>query len=182
MLSLWYFFCHTTGLDRLAVCLKILPPTLKGAPGPIHRQEITHVPFQDQHLPGSEIVERPSPAHHVLKLLVGQTLIEHRQVIAEIQERLHRITFRQRATSNVIHITFWQADNPPPFDAQSPTEVYFLIMCKETTVESSHLPVVCRTDHQTGSRGPQHLGTHIILSVIIFHRVKDASPAERITK
>ena len=82
----------------------------------------------------------------------------------------------------MIYLTIGDAAHFLSCHSESPAEVNLLIMGKETTVESSLLPVVSRTDHQTGSRGPQHLGTHIILSVVIFHRVKDASPAERITK
>ena len=181
MLSLWYFFCHTTGLDRLAVCLKILPPTLEGAPGPIHRQEITHVPFQEQHLPGSEIVERPSPAHHVLKLLVGQTLIEHRQVIAEIQESLHRITLRQRTASHMIRLTVRQAHDATPHDSQSPAEVYLLIMGEEAGIQSSCLPIILRPNHQGSTRCPENISGRIILAIVRLHRLKDTTSTEGVT-
>ena len=81
------------------VFLKLRQPVLESFACTIDGPEIAKVAVQDQRLPCSQIVEEPSPAHDLAQLLVGQALVEHRQVIAEIEEGLAWISLWQRSSA-----------------------------------------------------------------------------------
>src|SRR5574344_59665 len=115
-----------------------------------------------------------------MQLAVGQTLVEHCQIIAEVEKRLHRITLRQCSSSHVIHLAPGQAVYLAPGYCQSPTEVYLLVVGKEPCVESAMLPVVGSTYEECGSRGPQYLYRRVVLSLVLLHRVEYSSAAEGI--
>ena len=91
-----------------------------------------------------------------------------------------RIGLRQGAATYMIHLTVGQAVHLSASLSQSPTEVYLLIMCEETSVKTANLPIVVAPDHETGTRSPKHLCGSIILSVVLFHRIKYPASAERI--
>ena len=177
-LLLWYFVGHTTRLNRLTVGLEILAPLLESMTGTIDSLEITHISIQYQRFPCSQIVQPPAPAHHRLQILIRQTLIEHRQVIAEVQECLHRIALRQCSATYMIHITIWHTDDSSSTDSQSPTEVYLLIMRKKPSVESTGLPIVLRANQQCSASRPMAVRLIIILPVITLHRFKNTASTE----
>ena len=55
-------------------------------------------------------------------------------------------------------------------------------MGKEAAIQSACLPVILGTDHHAGTRSPEHFLLVIILPVVAFHGLEDASPAERIAE
>ena len=81
----------SAGLNLLAVGLEIIAPPLEGMAGTVDGAEISPAVFQQQYLPGSKIVKKPAPAHDMMQFVVGQTFVKHRQVIAKVEERLHRV-------------------------------------------------------------------------------------------
>ena len=82
----------------------------------------------------------------------------------------------------MIHITLRQTHNSPSHNPQTPTEIYLLVMCKESSVESSCLPVVFCTYHQCSTCGPENICSIVILTIILFYRLEDTSPTERIAE
>ena len=122
-----------------------------------------------------------TPAHHAAKLFLWQILVEHGQIVAEIEKRFPRITLLQRGAPNVPHLALRDAHNASAASAQAPAEVNFFLMGKEAAVESARCTPVFSANHQSRPCGPQHVGDVVILPFIVFNVGKDASAAVRIT-
>lgn len=58
-------------LYALAVWQKVLLPFVEGTTGAIDGLEVADVTIQDERLPRSEIVEKPTPPHNVVQFFVG---------------------------------------------------------------------------------------------------------------
>ena len=52
---------------------------------------------------GCQIVEHESPTHDPPQVLIGEVLINHQQVVAEVQERFVRTLYMQRTSAYVIN-------------------------------------------------------------------------------
>ena len=81
----------------------------------------------------------------------------------------------------MINLTVWKDINLTSTDIQPPAQINLLIMCEETTVQSSSIPIVAPTNHQTSPRCPQDFRRLIILSHIFLYGIEDTSTTERIT-
>ena len=171
----------SAGLNCFTVFCKILTPTAEGMACTINSQELADITVKQERLPCSHIVKHPTYQHHLVKLFIGQTFIKHGKIIAEIEEGLHGIALRERSSSHMIDVTLWQAIYLSSANTQSPTEVDFLIMRKETTVKSAHSPIVGRTNHHSSTCCPMYFLPEIILSVILFYRLEHTSATEGIT-
>ena len=88
---LWYFFLHARSLYLLTIPIEIVAPALESTTSAIDSLEVAPVAFQDKRFPCCQVVQEPAPTHDMLQFVIGQTLVEHRQVVAEIEERLHGI-------------------------------------------------------------------------------------------
>lgn len=106
---LWYIGTDTCGLNGLAVGVEFFSPTLEGSASTVDSSEVTYVTVDDKRLPGCHIVQQPAPAHHVMQLMVRQTFVEHREIVAEVKEGLHWIRLGQRAPTDMIDIALGQA-------------------------------------------------------------------------
>ena len=78
----------------------------------------------------------------------------------------------------MIDVAFWQAVKLTATNAQTPAEVYLLIVGKETTIQSAHAPIVFGTNHQRSTCCPENLRCIVILPVVILHRVEDTTATE----
>ena len=115
------------------------------------------------------------------QLCFWQILIEHRKIVAEVKEGLHRITFWQCAASNVEHPTLRHTIYLSTQVAKAPTEINFLIVSKEASVETIHTPIVGTAYHQTSTCCPHHLAHIIVLPLIFLYSFKESATTERIT-
>ena len=118
----------------------------------------------------------------MLQLAIGQAFIQHRQVVAEVQEGLHRVTLRQRAATYVVHVTIWNADDTATTNAQSPAHINLFVMGKEPGIESVYSPVIGAADEERGACGPQDIGYVVVLSVVGLDGVEDSTTTEGIAK
>ena len=89
----------TSLLDAGTIGSEVFLPMLEGPAGTIDGLEVTDVAVQDERLPSGKVVEEPAPPHHMLQFVLRQALVKHCEVIAEVEKRLHRIAFRQRAST-----------------------------------------------------------------------------------
>ena len=118
---------HLTGcfypacLYALAVFDKIFLPSLKSTSATQHGTKLAPVAVEQQRLESSNVVEPKSYAHNMTQLLLGQILVEHREVVAEIEVGLHRIALRQRSASYMIHNALRHTIYLPAKTAQTPT-------------------------------------------------------------
>ena len=80
----------------------------------------------------------------------------------------------------MINLALGDAKQLPAHHAHAPTHVDFLIVGKETAVETVDGPVVFRTDHHTGPSCPKHLVYIVVLAIVLFHRIEHPAPAVRI--
>ena len=108
----------------------------------------------EESLEGCEIIEEPSHPHHLLQLIVGQILIEHCQIVAEIEECLLRIRLWQGSAAEMIDLAFGETIYTFAHLMESPAEVNLLVVGEETPVEASRFPVVGRPYEQTSPCGP----------------------------
>ena len=169
-------------LDGLTVRVEVVAPFIESAACAQDSDEVMPVAVDDQRLQCGNVIEQPAHVHHGAELFVGQVFVEHRQVVAEVEEGLHRVALRQRAAADMVHLTFGDAHHASSSLSQSPTEVNLLVVGKEAGVECSRLPIVFGTDHQTGTRSPQHIHRIVILSVVALHGVEDTAAAQRIAE
>ena len=78
-----------------------------------------------------------------------------------------------RTVGNAIHF--------PTRNIQSPAHVNLLVMSEEARIQTANTVIVVSTYHQAGTCCPHHGRGIIILSVILFHGVKNSSSTKRIT-
>ena len=81
----------------------------------------------------------------------------------------------------MIHFALGNAIDFSTHQAQSPTEIYLLIVGEEATIQAACLPIILGTDHHAGTCGPEHFLLVIILSIVTLHGIEDAAPTERVT-
>ena len=77
------------------------------------------------------------------------------------------------------HMALRHTINLAPQIAESPTEVYLLIMCEETVVKSVNSPIVCAAYHQTGTCCPHHFAHIVVLSFVFLNRFEKSAATER---
>ena len=136
--------------------------------------------MQQEGLEGGDIVQPPTHTHHMAQFSIGQVLVKHGKIVAEIEESLPGIALWQGAASHVVDQTLGQAIKLSATGAKSPAEVYFLVMGKKASIQPVRSPIVAGANHHASARGPEHLSGHIVLAMVFFHRVKYPPPAKGI--
>ena len=115
--------------------------------------EILGVALEEE-LEGGEIVEEATGAHHTLEFCIGQVLVEHKEVVAEVEEGLARIALIEGGTSEVVCLALADADNALAHRAESPAKVNLFHVGKEAGIESPTLTPVGGSHHEGGSCAP----------------------------
>lgn len=164
---------HAIVLYAFAVVVEAMAPPLESPPCAEDGAEVAPFPIYNKCLEGCEIVEEPPPPHNAVQIAVGQVLVEHREVVAEVEEGLHRVRLRQCAATHMVDFTLREAEDALSHPVKTPAEVYLLVVGKEPSVESSGAPVIGGAYEQTGTGGPQHLLRVIVLAVVVLHRVEN---------
>ena len=85
---------HSQILNSQAIGIKLMAPCLKGSSATQYGFELADIAIEDKRLECSHIVEQATHSHHMPQLAFGQVLIEHRQIVAKVEESLHRIALR----------------------------------------------------------------------------------------
>ena len=75
----------SVALYMATVIGKLTAPLAEGMARTEHRPTIAGMPINHEHLERCHIVEQPTPHHHPTEVFVGQTLVEHGQIVAEVQ-------------------------------------------------------------------------------------------------
>ena len=171
---------HPAGLDVSTVGIEGVSPLAIGSASLDNGFEIGHVAVEDERLERSQIIEETTHAHDVGELVVGQILVEHGEVVAEVEEGFHGVALGQCAASHMIHSALRHTHNGTTQEAEPPTEVDLLVMGKEATVETAHPPIVFGPNHEAGPGGPVYLGHIVILSSVGLDRVENATATERV--
>ena len=78
----------------------------------------------------------------------------------------------------MIDVALRQTDDTAAANAQTPAEVDLLVMGEEAAVETATVPVVAGTDHEGGTRGPEHVGGVVVLPVVLLDGVEEATATE----
>ena len=81
-----------------------------------------------------EIVQHAPQTHHAGQLTVGQVLVDHQQVVAEVEERLVGALRVECAAADVEDDRLRRAAQPIAPRAESPTEVDLLLVGEEACV------------------------------------------------
>ena len=105
-------------LDSLSISIEIMFPSAEGPAGTIDGTEVAPLAIHQQRLPGSHIIDEPAPTHNATQFGIGQTLINHGEIVAEIEIVLHGILLLQRSAVTMIDIDPQQAQtisSAPPF-------------------------------------------------------------------
>lgn len=138
-----------------------MTPCFKGVTCLIDSLEIGYVTIENKCLPRCKIIEEETKSHDSFQFFIRQVLIEHGQIIAEIQERFHRITLRKRTATDMIDHAIGNTYNSSAQQPKPPTEINFLVMRKKTTIKSTCIPVIFRTNQQTCTCSPHDIGNRI---------------------
>ena len=75
-----------------------------------------------------------------------------------------------------------RVENFLSFIFQPPAKVNFFLMGKKTFVKAILLPKIFTSDKQSTAGSPENLYFIIVLAVVVFAFIKNASAAVRITK
>ena len=75
-------------LYALAVGGKVVFPFVKSLSSAYHRLEISHISLQKQHLECCHIIKYAAYLHHPTQIPLRKTLIQHGEVVAEVEECL----------------------------------------------------------------------------------------------
>ena len=151
------------------------------AAGTIDSAEISQVSIDKKGLPGSNIVEQPTHNHNLAQFVIGQALVEHRKVVAEIKIGLARIALGQSASAEMIDLAVGNTHYLASLKAQTPAEVYFLVVGKEAPVESVGIPIVLGAHQNTGTSSPEYFLSIVVLTVIALHGIEYPAATEGIT-
>ena len=113
----------------------------------------TPLALEQEHC-GCHIVEQGSHEKHAAELPGGKVLVEHEEVVAEVQEGLARMAGIQGGTTNVVDDTGGYTAHLMSATAESPAEIDLLHVCKEATIESAHLFIYSKAHHEASTCGP----------------------------
>lgn len=110
--------------------------------------------------------------------MTRQILEQEEMVVSEIEERLEGIVLGKRAPTDVKHDGLRLHDNPVTFVFDSPAKVYFFHMGKEIVVQATQLTVNGAADEQCSAGSPENVNRGVVLTVVGFHRIENATSAE----
>ena len=92
---------------------------------------------REQELETGKCIEPETDAHDGFETLLRQILVQEQQVVAEIEECLARVALREGSASQMVDDAVGDAYYATAAGAQSPAQVYLLLMCKETVIQSA---------------------------------------------
>ncbi len=114
------------------------------------------------------------------QLRLRKILIQHQQIVPEIEVGLAGTLLLQSGASHMIHHRSRHTKKQISPAPQAPAQINFLHMSKKTAVKSARFPISVQPDHQRRSRSPEHRKRSVILSGVGLYMFKYTSPAKRI--
>ncbi|OAV64828.1 hypothetical protein Barb4_03826 [Bacteroidales bacterium Barb4] len=127
---------------------------------------------------GCQIIQPEAAAHDGLQVPFGQVLVQHQQVVAEVEKGLARTFRMKRSPPHVIDYRPGCTHQTVSPTAQPPAHVYLLLMGKEAGVQSAGFPVNRRADKEAGTACPEYIGLRIVLPLVFLHDMQDAPSAK----
>ena len=92
-----------------------------------------------------------------------------------------RILFFKSSSPHMIDNTLRHTNNLTSSRTKSPAQIYFLHMCKKTSIQSSGIHIISASDKQGCSRRPENRNHCIVLTFILLHNAHYTPPTKRIT-
>src|SRR4051812_1942623 len=80
----------------------------------------------------------------------------------------------------MVHHGLAGITDAPTHAPQSPAQVDLLHMREQGIIEAPGRAESLTTQHEAGTRGPEHIAIIIVLAVVVLSDLKDAAPAERV--
>ena len=133
-----------------------------------------------QKLEGRHIVEEQSQGKDTKPTAGGQVLVEHAEVVAEIEVGLAGVGLRKGAATNMVDSRLGAILHAVAFVLGTPAKVYLLHVGKEIAVKATKLMPNIGTHKHSCTRRPEYLTRVVILAVVFLHHVKQATTAEGI--
>ena len=126
---------------------------------------------------GGYIVEQATHEEYATQVALGEVLIEHQQVVAEVEEGLARMPGIEGGATHMMHHACCHTAHLVATTAEAPAEVYLFHVGKETAVEAAYLFIYSEAHDKAGTRGPQEGYIGVVLAVVFLYRVEDAATA-----
>ena len=77
-----------------------------------------------------------------MQVFVGQVLVQHGKIVAEVQEGLHRIRLWESSSADMVDFAFGEAIDSMACLVESPAKVYLFIVGEEPAVEPTGFPII----------------------------------------
>ena len=133
---------HAAAFQPQSVGTEIGSPFFESASCLAYCLELGHVAVEQQCLESGNVVEPSAHAHYMLQFACRKILVEHCEVVAEVEEGLLWIAFGQCSAPNMIDNALWYAENLASHVAQTPAKVNLFAVREEAVIKSSGLPEV----------------------------------------
>ena len=136
----------------------------------------------DKCLKSSHIIQYEPSEHDSTQPGLREILVDHEQIVTEIEVGLAWIVIGKCASTEVIDGTLRHACQLVTPHVQSPAEVDLLHVSKELIVESAQFVVEFRSDKERGSADPERTCDGIVLSVVGCDKTHHSASAEGVAE
>ena len=92
-----------------------------------------------------------------------------------------RILFFKSSSPHMIDNALRYTDNLTIPRTESPAQIYFFHVSKETSIQSPDIHIISAPDKQRCPRGPENRNYRIILTFVFLHNSHNTPPTKRIT-
>ena len=118
----------------------------------------------------------------MLQFVVGQVFVEHGEAVAEVEIGFTRIVGREGASSHVVDDGVGDAHDFARPRPKSPAEVDLFEVGEEAGVEPACRVPIGGAHHECGAGGPKEGAHGVILPVVFFEHIEQATATEGIAE
>lgn len=173
----WLAMCKIV----LTIGCELSMHTMKGAMSLEYGAEIGEVEGKEK-LECGHAIEDETNGQYDAEVAGREILVEQEEIITEVEKGFARIALCKGCSSEMIGSALRDADEGVTVGTESPTEVDFLLMGKETAIEATNFPIGSTGDEQGCACSPMDGYDGVILAVVGFYMIEDASATEGIAK
>lgn len=165
----------------------VLGGVVRAAPAaevPVGQVNGFHIPGLARHqafYPGQDVQEEALQENDITVCRV-QVLVQHDQVVPEIEVQFPGIALGQAASAHVVHQGVRAVGNAVAGPLQAPAKVHLLHMGKKMGIKPAHPVKTFGTDKQRRPGGPENVLHRVILAMVFLRAVEDAPPAKGVAE
>ena len=131
---------------------------------------------------GGEDVEEEAAEQHAVQAGCGEVLVDHQEVVPEVEEDLPWALCREAGTTDVVDDRGGGEGDAMPASIESPAQVDLLLMGEEDRIQPADLEIDVTADDEAGARCPEEIRGVSVLPVVLLERAEETATAEGIAQ